>query len=207
MRGVTIVSLFLNIGLLGILVWLIRGNFKMVAETDRLRGELEENTSVIDSTILLINGLANRLREALMSTAALEEVNAIADELDANNTRLAAAVAANTLSENDSDEFDVSDLEEPIPVGEDDADGAEGVVESDAAAPVSSGEADLSEVPASPEDEPESGESVAGAESDTTADPSAASTETGPSFGVSESAAVEPAEDDGEEETENPPTV
>ena len=98
----------------------------MAAEVARLQEEVSENTSVVDSAIVALSGLANRLREALLAEDSLEQVSALADELDANSQRLAVAIAANTLSENDSEEFDASEVEAEEEVesnnGEDDPD-------------------------------------------------------------------------------------
>lgn len=126
MPGIVIVQTVVILLLLAALWRIYKGNVAMAQSVVNLREELTENTSVIDSSIVLISGLANRLREALLSESALEEVQALADELDANNQRLAAAVAANTLGENDSEEFAVEELDE----GES-ADGVESDTEAD----------------------------------------------------------------------------
>ncbi len=77
----------------------------------RLEQEVQESQSAVDSAILLVNGLANRLREALIAddddSDIASQISELADQLDNNSSRLAAAVAANTLAENDSDEVDV----------------------------------------------------------------------------------------------------
>lgn len=65
----------------------------MSAELDRLTTEVSENNSAIDSAIVLINGLAQQIRDLATDPAAL---NALADSLDAKSNELAAAVAANT---------------------------------------------------------------------------------------------------------------
>lgn len=118
MSGIDWILAVINILLLLALVSLIRGNFAMAESVARLQEEVAENQSAIDSAITLINGLVNRLREALMAEDSLDQVSALADELDAGNQRLAAAVAANTLAENDSEEFDVSELDEEDGAGE-----------------------------------------------------------------------------------------
>ncbi|MDP2322587.1 MAG: hypothetical protein Q8N51_00975 [Gammaproteobacteria bacterium] len=67
----------------------------MSAELDRLTSEVAENGAVIQSAITLLNGLAQQIRDNANDPAAL---TALADELDANEQALAAAVAANTPS-------------------------------------------------------------------------------------------------------------
>lgn len=65
----------------------------MGAELDKLRSEVEENKTVIGSAVVLLNNLSERLRAVAGDATA---TSALADELDANNASLAAAVAANT---------------------------------------------------------------------------------------------------------------
>ena len=67
----------------------------MTAELDRLTTEVSETRTVIDSAIVLIQGLKTRLDEAIASgdPAAL---TALSDALDADQQALADAVAANT---------------------------------------------------------------------------------------------------------------
>lgn len=73
----------------------------MSAATERMKQEVAETKTVIGSAKTLIANLAQRLRDALASndTAAL---NAMADELDAAQGELAAAVAAGTVAENET---------------------------------------------------------------------------------------------------------
>jgi SMC interacting uncharacterized protein involved in chromosome segregation len=66
---------------------------KMSAELDRLTREVAENGTVIQSAIVLLEGLAERIRELATDPAAL---TALADELDAKEQQLAAAITANT---------------------------------------------------------------------------------------------------------------
>jgi hypothetical protein len=66
----------------------------MSAELERLTAEVTETKTAIDSAITLITGLAERIRQLQNDPVAL---TALADELDAKQAELAAAVAANTL--------------------------------------------------------------------------------------------------------------
>jgi hypothetical protein len=65
----------------------------MAGELQRLQTEVAEMAGVVDSAIVLINGLAQQIRDLATNPAAL---NAMADDLDAKAGALAAAVAANT---------------------------------------------------------------------------------------------------------------
>ncbi len=66
---------------------------KMSAELDRLTTEVSETSTVVDSAVALIQGLAEQIRQLATDPAAL---NALADSLDTKTNELAAAVAANT---------------------------------------------------------------------------------------------------------------
>ena len=79
-----------------------------MSDIERLRQEVAETESAIDSAVLLINGMSNRIREALMSESAKTELTQLADELDEMSNRLAVAVAQNTTAEDDSDEVGLS---------------------------------------------------------------------------------------------------
>src|SRR5574338_504984 len=94
-----------------IVVWI--GMANMSDALERLRTEVAENSSAVESALTLINGLSFRLREALMSEDMESEISALADELDANNVKLATGVAENTAAAEDSDSF-----YDPTPVGE-----------------------------------------------------------------------------------------
>lgn len=85
----------------GFILWKVH---VMGAELERLRLEVEQQESAIESAITLINGLSAALRTALTAgdTAAIAE---LADRLDASGTKLATAVAANTAADDDSDSF------------------------------------------------------------------------------------------------------
>jgi len=66
---------------------------KMSAELDRLTAEVAETHSAVDSATALIAGLAQQIRDLSTDPAAL---NALADSLDADQAKIAAAVAENT---------------------------------------------------------------------------------------------------------------
>ena len=68
---------------------------------DALTREVHETSSVIESAIALLNGLGAAVRAAASDPAA---VQALADELDAKQAALAAAIAANTIAAVPSDE-------------------------------------------------------------------------------------------------------
>lgn len=65
----------------------------MSVELDRLTQEVADTKSSVDSVIALVEGLAQQIRDSVNDPAAL---NALADELDAQQGRIAAAVSANT---------------------------------------------------------------------------------------------------------------
>ena len=65
----------------------------MAGELQRLQLEVSEMAGVVDSAIVLINGLAQQIRDLAGDPVAL---NAMADELDAKASALGSAVAANT---------------------------------------------------------------------------------------------------------------
>jgi len=65
----------------------------MAGELSRLQTEVAEMAGVVDSAIVLINGLAQQIRDLAQDPVALA---AMADDLDAKAGALAAAVAANT---------------------------------------------------------------------------------------------------------------
>ena len=70
----------------------IRSNEIMI-NLDRVTSEVEELTSVVQSAELLLADLSQRLRDNAGNQAAIEE---LADKLDEQGSKLAAAVAANT---------------------------------------------------------------------------------------------------------------
>jgi len=69
----------------------------MSAELDRLTAEVAETKTVIDSALVLIRSIPQLIRDAGTDPAALK---ALADELDAKQAELAAAVTENTPAEN-----------------------------------------------------------------------------------------------------------
>lgn len=71
---------------------------KMAGELDALTAKVEENTSVDQSAIVLLNGLKQKLDEAIASGDPTK-LQALSDALGASNAALAAAVAANTPAE------------------------------------------------------------------------------------------------------------
>lgn len=65
----------------------------MQQELDRLRKSVEQSNTIAESGTKLIEGIAAKLREIADDPA---EVTAFADSLDAANTKLSAAIEANT---------------------------------------------------------------------------------------------------------------
>jgi uncharacterized coiled-coil protein SlyX len=65
----------------------------MSVALDRLTAEVTETNTAIDSVLTLVAGLAEQIRENAEDPAKL---NALADELDAKQQAIAAAIAANT---------------------------------------------------------------------------------------------------------------
>lgn len=72
-----------------------QGFSKMSAELDRLKQEVTETTTVARSAVALIQALSQRIRDNVNDPAAL---TALSDELDAAQSELGAAVAANTVA-------------------------------------------------------------------------------------------------------------
>ncbi len=72
---------------------------EMALDLTRIKQEVEETKSVAASAIALINSISETLRNLpIQNEADQATVNALADELDAQNNTLAAAVVANTPS-------------------------------------------------------------------------------------------------------------
>lgn len=67
----------------------------MAGELDILRTEVEENTTVVGSAVVLLAQLKAMLDEAIVNQD-WTAVKALSDTLSANTDALAAAVAANT---------------------------------------------------------------------------------------------------------------
>lgn len=81
---------------------------ELMSALDDLKAEVERNTSVEQSAVVLIQGLAQQLKDALEhdDTAALQDLTA---KLSSSADALAAAVAANTAAP------PVTPPEEPAP--------------------------------------------------------------------------------------------
>lgn len=71
---------------------LTREVWNMGAAIDLLRAEVEQLTTVVDSAVVLIQGFADRIKDA----ATLEEVQAVVAEIEAGKMALASAVESNT---------------------------------------------------------------------------------------------------------------
>lgn len=74
----------------------LKGQDNMEQALNRIAAEVEELRDVNESAIALIAGLAEEIRNANGNE---ERLNALADSLDSESNRLAAAVAANTEEE------------------------------------------------------------------------------------------------------------
>ena len=72
---------------------LLKGQLTMSKELDRLTAEVADTATVIDSAIVLIQGLHDQLVAAGTDPVAL---NALADSLDSQQAALAAAIVAGT---------------------------------------------------------------------------------------------------------------
>lgn len=72
-----------------------RGIKHMSVEFDNLTTQVKANSEVLDSAIVLINGIADRITAAGVDPVKL---NALTTELKAKDEALAAAVAANTVA-------------------------------------------------------------------------------------------------------------
>jgi hypothetical protein len=88
----------------------------MSASLDRLTAEVQESRTVNESALALISGLAQEIRDRLGDDAAME---ALADDLDAQQAEMAAGVAAGTVA--DPSEPDPQPEPEPAPVEEEPA--------------------------------------------------------------------------------------
>lgn len=66
---------------------------KMSAALDRITAEVSETRTAVNSVITLVTGLAQQIRDLKEDPAALE---ALANELDAAQAEIAAAVTENT---------------------------------------------------------------------------------------------------------------
>jgi len=70
-----------------------QGDQAIMADLSGLQAEVQQNTDATASITALVEGLAQQLRDAATDPAAIQ---ALADQLDANTSLLAASVAANT---------------------------------------------------------------------------------------------------------------
>jgi len=70
-----------------------KGINKMSVEFDAMASQVQANSDAIDSAIVLINGIADRITAAGVDPTKLQ---ALTDELKAKDAALAAAVVANT---------------------------------------------------------------------------------------------------------------
>jgi hypothetical protein len=80
----------------------------MSKEIELLRAAVEENKSVTESAITLINGIAERVKAAADS-GDIAAVATLANDLSAETTALADAVKANTLDAAPAAEAPASD--------------------------------------------------------------------------------------------------
>lgn len=76
-----------------VLHFILRRTIHMSAALDRLTSEVSETSTAVDSVLALVEGLAQQIRDAAEDPVKL---NALADELDAKQAAIAAAVTANT---------------------------------------------------------------------------------------------------------------
>lgn len=76
-----------------LLILVMKGQDTMNQALNRLTSEVEELRGVNESAIALITGLAEQIRSA---QGDVDQLNALADSLDSESNRLAAAVEANT---------------------------------------------------------------------------------------------------------------
>lgn len=85
-------ALFAIVVLAG-LGFLIRKAIQMSEATDRLIREVQESRAATESIVALVAGLAQEIRDNIDDEDALNE---LADSLDADQAKIAEAVAANT---------------------------------------------------------------------------------------------------------------
>lgn len=68
----------------------------LMASIDELAAKVAANTSVVNSALALISGLADKIKSANLDPV---KTQALIDELDASDQALASAVAANTVAD------------------------------------------------------------------------------------------------------------
>jgi len=83
------------IGLVAGIAKLLERTETMSEQLDTLTTEVSEATTVMGSAVILINGFAQQLRDAI-AAGNPEALTALSASLDASANALAAAVAANT---------------------------------------------------------------------------------------------------------------
>lgn len=74
---------------------LINQGKKIMSILDDLRAQVEQNVTVTESAIALINGLTAKL-DAAIASGNMDEVAALSAQLNAETQKLAEAVTANT---------------------------------------------------------------------------------------------------------------
>lgn len=89
-------SALLGVLTIVLLILVMKGQDTMEQAMNRIATEVEELRDVNESAIALIAGLAEEIRNARGDE---DRLNALADSLDAESNRLAAAVSANTEPE------------------------------------------------------------------------------------------------------------
>ena len=72
---------------------------EMGAALDRLKAEVAEQKSVNAGVVTLVQGLRDQLRDFAANGASADDLNAVADELDAETAKLAQAVQAQTVAD------------------------------------------------------------------------------------------------------------
>jgi primosomal protein N'' len=89
----------------------------MTDSFENLTREVNENETVMQSAVLLLNNLSAELKAVKDDPVAIQ---ALADKLDSNSNALAAAIAANTIAEDEEEpepepEVDEEPDDEPEP--------------------------------------------------------------------------------------------
>lgn len=69
---------------------------RMSVQMDSLAAQVKANSSVVDSAIVLIRGLAQRIQDLINAGANPAALQAFVDELKSKDDALAAEVVANT---------------------------------------------------------------------------------------------------------------
>lgn len=102
--------IYITIILVSIIVlWRIEA---MSVGLERIRAEIAENNEVVDSVLVLVSEMAEKIRDNSDDEAAL---NALADQLDASADKLAAAVASNTSADDEVIAEDLEPIAETLP--------------------------------------------------------------------------------------------